>query len=207
MIDLAGTVDRARHGDTEAFGLLVSEFEHVVRTWCARALDDGYDVDDAAQEAFVTAYRKLTSLKDAACFPSWLKRITMTVCARRRRGKPDTISLDKIEDVVGVQMPASVLFRQDVLSAVRSLSRPNRECVRLHYLEGYSVNEVSSILRVPPGTVKRRLFTARNQLRQELRGLCPDRKDRCHETTNWKESGGSVRGSVTWDASRGVWIT
>jgi RNA polymerase sigma-70 factor (ECF subfamily) len=183
---LALLLKRARAGDTDAFGEVVARFQTPVVRWAYARLGNWHDAEDAAQESFITAYRKLGNLRDLNRFPSWLRRIVLTACSRRtrtRRGPTESFEEGDVE-VLQIHAPGGdpiehveqVELRAAILASLRSLTAANRSCIRLHYLEGYSVKEVAARLGVPGGTVKRRLHDARIQLRQTVPQYAPERR-------------------------------
>ncbi len=183
--DLRTLLRRSLSGESDAFGEVVARFQTSVLAWTRDVLGNQHDAEDAAQETFITAYRQLGNLRELDAFPRWLRRIAMTACRRRSREIHRTKSLDegdtgRLENARLCDDPSAhaerVELREALESAVRSLSTTYRACTRLHYLEGYSLREVAHFLGVPPGTVKRRLYDARRQLRNSMIRYAPERR-------------------------------
>ncbi len=130
------------------------------------------DARDAAQETFVTAWRQIGRLRDPDKFDAWLQRIAinaarMTHRSRRRRGVRE-IAASQIEPLAA---DPAVMDSDDgprLERALATLDVDQRSILALHHLEGRSVAELADVLRIPVGTVKSRLFTARRALQAAL---------------------------------------
>lgn len=169
------TVDRARHGDLQAFESIVRDRMDAVYRLSLAILGDEADARDAAQETFVAAWRQIGQLRDADAFDSWLQRITVNAArmalrsARRRRVREIPSSeVDRLGDRTSHDAADRAFADPDdatrLTDAVRTLSFEQRSLLALHHLEGRSVAEIAASLEVPVGTVKSRLFTARRAL-------------------------------------------
>ena len=134
-------------------------------------LGDFYLAEDAAQEAFITAWRKLGQLREPAAFAAWLKRIVLTECSRMARGR--RLKFVPLDDAAGVssadrgpQADAERSeLREKVFSLVRSLPEGERAAVTLFYVAGYTQADIGEFLGVPLTTVVKRLYTARQKLK------------------------------------------
>ena len=176
--DFAGLVEQARAGRVRAYDALVRRFQDVAVGYARSALDDPAAAEDAAQEAFLEAYRCLPNLREPRAFPAWLRRIVRKQCDRIRRVRhPATVSLDAAapqaagagddpEDRV-LSEERSALIR----SAITMLPPPEREAVLLFYFSGASHAQAAAFLDVPATTIKSRLHSARRRLRRELQGI------------------------------------
>lgn len=167
-------VEAARRGDRDAFDALVrQEVAGVYRT--ARAiLGSPSDAEEATQDAFVSAWRSLPSLRDVERFDAWLGRIVMNACRmtlRRRRGVRE-IELDEesgMRSVAGVD-PSDVAATADAFDrAFERLSAEDRYMLMLHYRDGVAIADIAARLEIPGGTVKSRLSRARGALDRALR--------------------------------------
>lgn len=170
----------------EAFEGLVRLFQNMAFARAYAVLGDFHLAEDAAQEAFVTAWRKLPQLRDAEAFPGWLGRIVQTECGRLTRGKrirattladaPDTAARGATLQTV-VEAEA---LKKAVAEAVRRLPPAERVVTVLFYFDGRSHREIAEFLRVPRTTVAKRLHTARQRLKGlgmgKLRGEFEDRR-------------------------------
>jgi len=165
-------VTRARLGDARAFDFLVRRFQNTAVAYARTLLHDPAAAEDAAQEAFVQAWRDLPSLTDAAAFGAWLRRLVFKFCDRARRSARPTLPLAETLTLPDDQEPGWVVERADeaarVRAAVDALPCPLREATLLYYLAGHDVKEIAAFLSLPPSTVKNRLHAARKRLRKEL---------------------------------------
>ena len=165
-------VIRAQRGDARAFDALVRQFQNAALAYARTLLSDPAAAEDAAQEAFVQAWRDLPRLSEAAAFGSWLRRIVFKFCDRVRRSAQPTLPLDDALPLPADQEPAAVIERADgaarVHAAIDILPAALREATLLYYLTGHNTQEIAAFLDVPPSTVKNRLHAARKRLRKEL---------------------------------------
>lgn len=165
-------VMRARGGDPESFRILVERHQRAAFVLAARILRSPEDAEDAAQEAFVRAWRALPAFRGDSGFATWLLRI-VTRCAfdhlaRTRRRKGREMPLDeKMEEAIpdsgAVVPPGRAELR--LLRLVDTLPDMQRAVVALYYLQEHSVEEVARTLEIPVGTVKTHLHRARAALR------------------------------------------
>jgi RNA polymerase sigma-70 factor (ECF subfamily) len=174
-------VRQAQIGDSaardDAFEHLVRDFEGLVYCVAYNRLSDSQLAEDAAQEAFLIAYKRITQLNDVSAFPAWLKRIAQTQSDRiMRRHGPPIATVDEQDDLASSEpTPESQLeekeSRQRVRLAVAALPDAAREVTRDYYLRGETQREISERLNIPVATVKKRLQYARQQLRSLLAGF------------------------------------
>lgn len=158
---------RARAGDREAFDLIVAaKAEPMYRTALA-ILGNPADASDAAQDAFVAAWRGIRGLREVDRFDAWLGRILINHCrtALRRRGRVREID---VATVAEASIAAPSYDAADFDEAFAQLNLDQRAILVLHHLHGYGVREIAEWLGIPSGTVKWRLNRARNALQQEL---------------------------------------
>lgn len=129
------------------------------------------DCEDAVQNAVLKAYGKLGTLKDERYFKTWLVRILINECYSLKRFMPSTISY---EEACGNGTADGDQDYSELYQAMCELKPRIRITIVLHYLEGYSVEEIKSILKIPSGTVKSRLSKGRQLLKCKLesRGVC-----------------------------------
>ncbi len=139
-----------------------------------RALENADDAQDVAQEALVYTLQRLPELREAGRFTPWLRSITLSLCAdyRRRRGtrrlgEPITVLSGATEEVAYAE---ALVVRQ----AVAGLSDSHRTTLLLHYVGGWSREEVAAILQIPVNTVRSRLMAAKRNLRADLPGFFPE---------------------------------
>jgi RNA polymerase sigma-70 factor (ECF subfamily) len=174
--DLAILVERARNDSLPvdqqhaAFAVLVSRFEECAFGWALARLGDPEEAKDVCQDAFVAAWLKLRTLREAAAFGVWLKRLIATQCSRRRRrqrempGSPESCELSASDPCAFDRRE-----RQRVLaSAIARLPESEHRIVVLFYFLGRTITEIASILGIPRGTVGKRLHSARIFIRRRL---------------------------------------
>jgi RNA polymerase sigma factor (sigma-70 family) len=158
-----------------AFGRLVRRFADMAYGCAHAILGDFHLAQDAAQEAFLIAWRRLETLRIAAAFPAWLRRIVVRQCHRlTRRPGVQTVTLEAAAADVpaAAPPPPKALEKREmadrVLAAVRALSEPQRMVTTLFYINGYSQKEIADFLEVPLTTVKKRLHDARHRLKERM---------------------------------------
>jgi len=167
-------VVRVRDGNLEAFRVLVMRFQDMAYGYAFSLLGDFHLAQDAAQEAFVEAYRDLRDLREPAAFPGWFRRIVFKQCDRiTRKRKPMEVSLEEATAVPSrLPDPSGVLERQEVLErvldAIRALPDHERTVTSLYYIDGYSQNEIAVFLEVPVKTIKSRLYSSRKRLKERM---------------------------------------
>ena len=168
-------------GDTDAFNVLVDRYQARAYNLCLRMLGDGDAAADVAQDAFISAYRHLPSLRGE--FRPWLMRIVANACrdALRSQKRRPTVSMDisrDEDDGPGLQIadsadgPEDALihreFQQAIFTALRSIPDDQREVIVLSDIEGRSYQEIADITGINIGTVKSRLNRARLRMRELL---------------------------------------
>ena len=176
-------VSRAKGGDQAAFEQLVVENQNRVYSLALRMLADPEDAQDAAQEAFLNAWRALPSFKGESSFSTWVYRLTSNACIdhlrrRKRRREVEAVSLTG-QDGEGDWEPADHqsdpalqterrMAREAVEQALQALPDPQREILVLRELSGLSYQEIGQALELDLGTVKSRIARARLALKKLL---------------------------------------
>ena len=169
-----GLVERARAGDTEAFDAIVA-LRMMPTFRLARAiLGRTEEAEDATQEAFIAAWRGLPSLREPARFDAWFGRIAVNACRMSMRRRPSTVVLS-LETVPSRQSdPAADPWLSGVVDsdalhwAIDGLPVHQRAILALYYLEDRPMSSVATILGIPSGTAKWRLWKARAALRAAM---------------------------------------
>ena len=155
----------------EAFCELVRIFQDMAYACAYAVLGDFCLAQDAAQEAFISAWQKLSQLRQPEAFPGWFRRVVLTECNRLTRGKrPQTMSLDEGAHLhTPLSDPQTAIERDEltkaVFIAIKKLSLNERMVVVLFYVKEYSQSEISAFLDVPLTTVAKRLYSAKARLR------------------------------------------
>jgi len=159
----------------EAFAELVIRFQDMAFACAYAVLGDAYLAEDVAQDAFVVAWQKLDQLREPGAFPGWFKRIVLSQCNRRTRGKRlQLVPLD-----VGVKSPATdpgphiIAEKHEllnkVLRAIKALPDNERFVTTLFYVNGYTQADIGQFLEVPVSTVNKRLHSARQRLKESVK--------------------------------------
>lgn len=179
-------VARVRRGDSKAFDLLVRKYQHRIVALIGRYVPDWSECQDVAQEAFLRAYRALGSFRGDAQFYTWLHRIAVNTAknhlvANGRRPPTDDIDVTDAEQYdSGIRLrdndtPERELMRQQmeqtVMRAVEALPEELRTAITLREVEGLSYEEIAARMECPIGTVRSRIFRAREAIEQELAPL------------------------------------
>jgi RNA polymerase sigma-70 factor (ECF subfamily) len=187
----ADLVARARQGDPAAFGELVDRHRTAVYRAALAALGSPADAEDAAQDAFLAAYRRLDSFRGESSFKTWLLTITWRQAINRRRGAAriwrrllePTRDGERIGSIDGVspldqvasigpspeQSAADDQLRRAVQRSIRALKPKLRDALLLAQSGAYTYDEIAAMLKAPAGTIKWRVSEARKIIRQQLR--------------------------------------
>lgn len=180
MADEALIIEEARRGDTEAFGILITNYKKLIYNLCLRMLDDRSEAEDAAQETFIKIYRGLKSYNGDSKFSTWALKICSNVCIDMiRKRKAQLVSIDDYEFSDGSSPEKSYLAseaRRDIKKAVMALPEKYRIMIIYFHFMNLSYQEISEILDEPMTIVKNRIYRARLMLRQSLdeKGGDPD---------------------------------
>ena len=163
-----GLVDRARHGDREAFGALAAASVDRLFAIATLMLRDRVAAEDAVQEALIRAWRDLPALRDPARFEAWLRRLLVRAAYdEARRGRHRRTELSLLPDIhPAVDDGTDLVATREVLNrAFRRLTVEHRAAIVLRHYLGLSVPELADNLAVPLGTAKSRLHHAEQALR------------------------------------------
>jgi RNA polymerase sigma-70 factor (ECF subfamily) len=187
-------VERAQRGEKRAFDLLVAKYQRRLGRLLSRFIRDGADIDDVTQEAFIKAYRALPSFRGESAFYTWLYRIGINTAknflsASGRRPvvgsevtDEDGETYDMTSQVPDLNTPESELMNKQILqtvnAAVEALPEELRTAITLREMDGLSYEEIASVMNCPIGTVRSRIFRAREAIAAELRPLLDTAKNR-----------------------------
>ncbi len=176
-------VERAQRGDKRAFDLLVAKYQRKVVRLLARFVRDATDVEDIAQEAFIKAYRALPRFRGESAFYTWLYRVAINtaknyVSVRRvitvsDAGNDGDEHSARIERLTDWSTPESELASKQIAEtvnrALQNLPLELRSAITLRELEGLGYADIARIMDCPVGTVRSRIFRAREAIAQQLR--------------------------------------
>jgi RNA polymerase sigma-70 factor, ECF subfamily len=177
-------VQKARHGDAQAFRALVERYQRRVYQLALGMVKDPDEAMDITQETFVRVHRYLPSFKGDSSFFTWTYRIATNLCldSARRRGRSDRVDLDESDAEIEAHMdPPSSAFagpqraalnaelKEKIDDALSSLSENHRAILLLREVEGLSYEELAHALGIRKGTVMSRLFHARLKMQRKLR--------------------------------------
>jgi len=187
-------VERAQHGDKRAFELLVEKYQRRLGRLLSRFIRDPSEVEDVMQEAFIKAYRALPAFRGDSAFYTWLYRIGINtaknyLAAMGRRAPTSTdMEAEEAEGHVDgerlrdLNTPENALLSKEIAdtvnSTIESLPEELRTAIQLRELEGMSYEEIASIMGCPIGTVRSRIFRAREAIAERLRPLIGTSKDK-----------------------------
>ena len=179
-------VERVQRGDKSAFDILVRKYQHKVVKLVSRYVKDHSEVYDVAQEAFIKAYRALPNFRGDSAFYTWMYRIAINTAknylvAQGRRLPNIDIEAQDAEQFEGESAlkeyatPESMLRREEVqntvLRTIESLPDDLRTAIMLREIEGLSYEEIAEAMDCPVGTVRSRIFRAREAIDKTLRPL------------------------------------
>ncbi|PWK93035.1 RNA polymerase sigma factor RpoE [Fulvimonas soli] len=186
-------VERVQGGDKRAFDLLVRKYQHKVIGLIARYVRNPAECEDVAQEAFVRAWRAIGSFRGDSAFYTWLYKIAVNTAknhlvAMGRRPPSDDVAIEDAVFGAGAERmqdsatPERELLRQEieqtVFDTVQALPEELRAAITLREVDGLSYEEIAEAMGCPIGTVRSRIFRAREAIDQKLRPLLSDREDR-----------------------------
>jgi RNA polymerase sigma-70 factor, ECF subfamily len=187
-------VERVREGDKRAYGLLVEKYRRKIIRLLSRMVRDPDDLEDIAQETFIKAYRALPQFRGDAAFYTWLYRIAVNTAKNflvARSKAMRTVSEQAVNDddepddrlvAQDIGTPESELLSKQVAIAVNeavdSLPEELRQAITLREMEGMSYEEIAEYMACPIGTVRSRIFRAREAIASKLRPILgtPDDK-------------------------------
>lgn len=179
-------VRRVQKGDKLAFDLLFSRYQHKIVNLVGRYLRNPEDVEDVAQEAFIKAFRALPRFRGESAFYTWLYRIAINTAknhlvARARRPPAVDVDLEDAEFMDGADLlresenPESALARDELAAAIdeaiSALPEDLRSAVTLREFDGLSYEQIAVIMDCPVGTVRSRIFRAREAIDQHIEPL------------------------------------
>ena len=187
-------VARAQRGDKRAFELLVEKYQRKLARLLSRFVRDPSEVEDVTQEAFIKAYRALPGFRGDSAFYTWLYRIGINTAknylmALGRRAPTSTEveaeeaeGFEEADQLRDINTPESVLLSNEIGATVNAtiaeLPEELRTAIQLREIEGMSYEDIARIMDCPIGTVRSRIFRAREAIAERLRPLLDTSKDK-----------------------------
>ena len=178
-------VERVQRGDKQVFGLLVSKYQRRLARMLSRIIRDAADVEDVVQESFIRAYRALPGFRNDSAFYTWLYRIGVNTAKnwlasnRARISSTSTLEVEDLEQHEFDQQhrdtdsPEALLMTKQIAAtvnaAVADLPEDMRTAVTLREIDGLSYEEIANAMNSPVGTVRSRIFRAREAIAIKLR--------------------------------------
>ncbi|MCY4469374.1 MAG: RNA polymerase sigma factor RpoE [Thiotrichales bacterium] len=179
-------VERVQRGERKAFDLLVLKYQHRIAKLIARYVHDPSEVLDVAQEAFIKAYRAIPRFRGDSAFYTWMYRIAINTAknhlaaqARRPRDSgvdvTDAEQFDSATDLRDTATPEGLALteeiQQTVVAAIEALPEDLKVAISLRELEGLSYEDIAQVMECPIGTVRSRIFRAREAISARLEPL------------------------------------
>lgn len=177
---------RVQQGDKSAFDLLVIKYQHKIIQLVNRYVKDPSEAQDVAQEAFIKAYRALGNFRGDSAFYTWLYRIAINTAknylvSRSRRSSDyqvdiqDAEALENAPQLQGMETPERLLLNQEIIDTIKTaidkLPEEMRTAIMLREFEGMSYEEIAEAMDCPVGTVRSRIFRAREAIDNKLNPL------------------------------------
>lgn len=179
-------VERVQRGDQRAFDVLVKKYQHKIMSLVARYVKHPGDVPDVAQEAFIKAYRALPNFRGESAFYTWLYRIAVNTAKNylvsKGRKPPssdidaqDAEFLDQGHGLKDIASPEHILLseeiRQSILDVIENLPEDLKQAITLRELDGLGYEEIAQTMDCPIGTVRSRIFRAREAIDKVIQPL------------------------------------
>jgi len=190
----AELVDRVQRGDKKAFDLLVLKYQRKILRLLGRMIREPSDIEDVAQEAFIKAYRALPQFRGESAFYTWLYRIAVNTARNwlassgRRPSTPNAIesengeTFNETDNLSDISTPESLMasreIAQTVNTVIESLPEELRTAIVLREIEGMSYEDIAQSMDCPIGTVRSRIFRAREAIATRLRPILDTDADR-----------------------------
>ena len=179
-------IERIQRGDKNAFNLLVRKYQHKVVSLVSRYVNNPGDIPDVAQEAFIKAYRAIPDFRGESAFYTWLYRIAVNtaknyIVAQGRRppdmdvDSQDAETYEGAESLHEVANPENLMLsdeiRAEVAATLAGLPEDLRTAITLREIEGLSYEEIAEVMECPVGTVRSRIFRAREAIDKRIQPM------------------------------------
>ncbi|TAL75802.1 MAG: RNA polymerase sigma factor RpoE [Burkholderiaceae bacterium] len=181
----AELVARVQKGDKRAFDLLVLKYQRKIMRLLSRMIRESSEVEDVAQETFIKAYRAIGQFRGDSAFYTWLYRIAVNTARNwqatnsRRPSSPNVIetqdgeTFNQIDNLTDISTPESVVASNEIVAtvnrAISALPEDLRTAIVLREIEGMSYEDIAQAMSCPIGTVRSRIFRAREAIAAQLR--------------------------------------
>ncbi|NYT81858.1 RNA polymerase sigma factor RpoE [Alcaligenaceae bacterium] len=190
----AELVARVQRGDKRAYDLLVLKYQRKIMRLLSRMIRDPAEVEDVAQEAFIKAYRALPQFRGESAFYTWLYRIAINTARNWQAAsgrRPVTLNaiesedgetFSQIDNLTDINTPESAMASREIVetvnAAISSLPEDLRTAIVLREIEGMSYEDIAQSMGCPIGTVRSRIFRAREAIAAQLRPVLGGDSDR-----------------------------
>ena len=165
-------ITQIKNGDEEAFAELIEQYKLPIYKTAKAILKDEDDVCDAIQDAALSIYKNITNLKNEKYFKTWVIRITMNKCydiiAKRKLNDEKVLKVQSNISETNISFDNNVIEKTDLERTLDLLEEDLKKVTLLYYYNDLSITEISEILNIPKGTVKSRVFRAREKLYEIL---------------------------------------
>ena len=180
-------VEKAQKGDKKAFGILVEKYNKKLTRLLSRMVRDQSEIEDIVQDSFIKAYRAINNFRGDSAFYTWLYRIGINtaknhlVSLGRRPKAMNNVEIEDIEnfddghEMRSLETPETSMMTNEIVvtvnQAIEFLPDDLRQAISLREMDGLSYEEIAEVMNCPIGTVRSRIFRAREAIAQELRPL------------------------------------
>jgi RNA polymerase sigma-70 factor (ECF subfamily) len=187
-------VEKSQKGDKKAFSILVEKYHKKLFRLLSRMVRDQSEIEDIVQDSFIKAYRAINNFRGDSAFYTWLYRIGINtaknhlVALGKRPKAMDEVEIEDIENFEsGHEMrnhdtPESIMMNQEIVAAVsetiETLPEELKEAIALREMDGLSYEEIAEIMQCPIGTVRSRIFRAREAIAEKLKPLIEESNNR-----------------------------
>jgi len=176
-------VERVRSGDKQAFNLLVAKYQFKIQNLVSRFIKDRAEQEDVTQEAFIKAYRAIGNFRGESAFYTWLYRIAVNTAKNQlvgagRRPPQQDVDIDEggavgfADGLTEMNSPEAILQNDELVQTIRAaiaeLPEELRQAITLREFDGLSYEEISEVMECPIGTVRSRIFRAREAIEQAM---------------------------------------
>ena len=180
-------VEKAQKGDKRAFGILVEKYHKKLTRLLARMVRDQSEIEDIVQDSFIKAYRAITNFRGDSAFYTWLYRIGINtaknhlVSLGRRPKAMNDVEIEDVEnfedgqELRNLETPENSMMTKEIATTVNdtieSLPDELKEAISLREMDGLSYEEIAELMQCPIGTVRSRIFRAREAIAEKLKPL------------------------------------